>query len=84
MELVGGFGEVDQFSADAVQFYEQALQDAKRRGVNVRALIIVNPHNPLGKCEDSQTLGTSSKLSSFRSLLYTRRVDCIAEVLRQA
>jgi aspartate/methionine/tyrosine aminotransferase len=42
------FGDVDQFSALAVDCYERALQEAQRNGTRVRALVIANPHNPLG------------------------------------
>jgi 1-aminocyclopropane-1-carboxylate synthase len=45
------FEGTDPFSESSVAFYEQALEDWNRRpGTGrIRALIIVNPHNPLGK-----------------------------------
>lgn len=33
----------------AIQTYEEALADAAASGINVRAILIVNPNNPLGK-----------------------------------
>lgn len=42
------FGDTDQFSVNAVAKYEAALQDAKKSGIKIRALVITNPHNPLG------------------------------------
>lgn len=42
----GGLGEV----------FEKAYQDAKGRGVNVRAVLITNPHNPLGTTVSRSTL----------------------------
>lgn len=42
------FGVIDQFSVDAVECYGRALQQAEKVGVHVRALVLVNPHNPLG------------------------------------
>lgn len=39
----------DQFTPDCVAAFDAGFEDAKARGVNVRALIICNPHNPLGK-----------------------------------
>lgn len=39
----------DQFTPDCVAAFDAGFEDAKARGVNVRALIITNPHNPLGK-----------------------------------
>jgi bifunctional pyridoxal-dependent enzyme with beta-cystathionase and maltose regulon repressor activities len=43
------FGDVDQFRADAVKCYERTLLEAAGAGINMRALILANPHNPLGK-----------------------------------
>lgn len=34
---------------DVVEIFEETLQKAKREGIQVKALLIVNPHNPLGK-----------------------------------
>lgn len=38
----------DCFDESAVEKFEEALQDCHSRGVKVRAVFIVNPHNPLG------------------------------------
>ena len=43
------FRDVDQFSVQAVNCYERAFQRAQQNGTRVRALVITNPHNPLGK-----------------------------------
>ena len=40
--------EVDPFSPEAVPKYQEAFDMASRNGVLVKALLIVNPHNPLG------------------------------------
>jgi len=50
------FGDVDQFSVDAVRIYEESILKAEKEGVKVRALLICNPHNPLGKCYPVDTL----------------------------
>lgn len=42
------FGEVDPFSDDALIAYEKALLNAQKAGIHVRALLLCNPHNPLG------------------------------------
>lgn len=39
---------VDPFSPAAIEKYEASLQKAESRGVNVRALWLCHPHNPLG------------------------------------
>ncbi|KAH8705578.1 pyridoxal phosphate-dependent transferase [Talaromyces proteolyticus] len=42
---------VDPFGTDAVPKYQIALENAlKDKGIKVKALLIVNPHNPLGRC----------------------------------
>jgi hypothetical protein len=46
------FGDVDQFSAHAVACYEQTLLQAQRNGTKIKALVIANPHNPLGQSEE--------------------------------
>lgn len=50
------FGDVDPFSVEAVQKYEEALLLARQNGTNVRALILCNPHNPLGQCYSKNTI----------------------------
>ncbi|TQB72309.1 hypothetical protein MPDQ_006903 [Monascus purpureus] len=40
----------------AVLKYEMALKEAEKRGVKIRAVIIVNPHNPVGRCYPAETL----------------------------
>ncbi|KAF2445632.1 PLP-dependent transferase [Karstenula rhodostoma CBS 690.94] len=41
---------------DVVDIFEMTLQKAKTEGIDVRALLIVNPHNPLGRCYPKETL----------------------------
>jgi 1-aminocyclopropane-1-carboxylate synthase len=38
----------DVFRDDNVTYYQNAYDEAAARGVNVKALLIVNPNNPLG------------------------------------
>ncbi|KAJ5691888.1 hypothetical protein N7462_001311 [Penicillium macrosclerotiorum] len=45
------FDDIDPFHIDAVQKYEQALQEYQQKtGKRVRALMLCHPHNPLGRC----------------------------------
>jgi aspartate/methionine/tyrosine aminotransferase len=44
------FGDIDQFSIDAVAKYEESVIQAAKDGIKIRALLLCNPHNPLGKC----------------------------------
>jgi 1-aminocyclopropane-1-carboxylate synthase len=38
------------FGEDVVVALEQKLEECEKEGVKIRALLIVNPHNPLGSC----------------------------------
>ncbi|KAI4858763.1 acc synthase [Hypoxylon rubiginosum] len=49
-------GDTDQFSPDCVAGYEAGFEAAKARGVSIKALILCNPHNPLGQCYPRETL----------------------------
>jgi xeroderma pigmentosum group C-complementing protein len=55
------FGEIDQFSTDCVSKYEDALVEAGQKGIRVKALLICNPHNPLGRCYPKETLAALMK-----------------------
>ncbi|KAF2964933.1 hypothetical protein GQX73_g8650 [Xylaria multiplex] len=49
-------GDRDQFTPDCVAAFEAGYDAAIARGRNIRALIICNPHNPLGRCYPRETL----------------------------
>jgi bifunctional pyridoxal-dependent enzyme with beta-cystathionase and maltose regulon repressor activities len=44
------------FDEDAVHAFEKTFQECTEEGVVVRAVLIVNPHNPLGKSSSPTTL----------------------------
>lgn len=46
----------DQFSPDSIDAIEAGFEAAKARGKSIKALIICNPHNPLGRCYPKETL----------------------------
>lgn len=50
------FGDVDVLGLQAIACYEHALQEAASQGVAVKALLLCNPHNPLGQCYPSDVL----------------------------
>ena len=52
------FGDVDPFSPASAAKYEEALIQAETSGTHVRAFMLCNPHNPLGKylVSDNKTL----------------------------
>ncbi|OCL13814.1 1-aminocyclopropane-1-carboxylate synthase 1 [Glonium stellatum] len=47
---------VDQFSPEVAHTYEDALEKAKKDGIRIRALMLCNPHNPLGQCYPKDTI----------------------------
>ncbi|KAG2418071.1 hypothetical protein HFD88_001171 [Aspergillus terreus] len=57
VQMVYADTDVDEaFSPAVVYKYKLALEDAKARGITVRAVIVVNPHNPVGRCYPVETL----------------------------
>lgn len=46
---------IDPFSPKIVQQYQKAFDRSAASGVKVRAILIVNPHNPLGITDSSRT-----------------------------
>jgi aspartate/methionine/tyrosine aminotransferase len=50
------FGHVDPISLEAAAKYEEALLQSESLGTKVKALILCNPHNPLGRCYSRETL----------------------------
>ena len=44
------FGNVDLISTEAVKLYESALLESRKNGIEVKALMLCSPHNPLGRC----------------------------------
>lgn len=41
-------GDTDQFGPSCAAGFAAGLEAAEKRGVKIKALIICNPHNPLG------------------------------------
>lgn len=49
-------GDANPTSADAVSKYEIALHAAEAQGTRIRAILLANPHNPLGRPYDREAL----------------------------
>ncbi|KAE8451489.1 hypothetical protein EG329_003562 [Mollisiaceae sp. DMI_Dod_QoI] len=47
---------VDSFAPEIVGPYKNALEVSAAKGVKIKILMIVNPHNPLGRCYPESTL----------------------------
>ncbi|KAL3461359.1 pyridoxal phosphate-dependent transferase [Aspergillus heterothallicus] len=58
----------EAFSPACVTKYEQALVDAETRGIRIRAVVLVNPHNPVGRCYPRETLVEILKFCSKHQL----------------
>lgn len=57
VEIVYADTETEEaFTPNAVAKYEQALLEAEQRGIKIRAVLLVNPHNPVGRCYPADTL----------------------------
>ncbi|RDW94080.1 uncharacterized protein DSM5745_01402 [Aspergillus mulundensis] len=57
VEVVYADTDVDEaFGVGCVERYEEALNTAQERGLRVRAVVVVNPHNPVGRCYPPATL----------------------------
>ncbi|KAF2965992.1 hypothetical protein GQX73_g7586 [Xylaria multiplex] len=50
------FGSTDPFSLEALKHYEETYREAQQSGKNIRAILLCNPHNPLGRCYSRQVL----------------------------
>ncbi|KAL2071895.1 hypothetical protein VTL71DRAFT_13130 [Oculimacula yallundae] len=59
---------IDPFSPEIVQQYQKAFDHSAARGVKVMAVLIVNPHNPLGRCYPPSTLVALMKFCQQNSI----------------
>ena len=48
--------DADATRVEAVVKYEEALQKAEAEGTHIRAILLANPHNPLGRPYDEEAL----------------------------
>ncbi|KAJ6099738.1 hypothetical protein N7467_001273 [Penicillium canescens] len=58
----------EAFSPTSVDKYEQALEAARGRGMQIRAVLLVNPHNPVGRCYPVETLKAIARFCQKHSL----------------
>ncbi|KAH0349178.1 PLP-dependent transferase, partial [Aureobasidium melanogenum] len=62
------FGNVDQFSPAAIENYESTLLEARDQGISIKALLLCNPHNPLGRCYPLAVIKALMQLCNKHSL----------------
>ncbi|KAI0164074.1 acc synthase [Xylariaceae sp. FL1272] len=61
-------GDTDQFTPSCVAAFEKGYEEAQKKGRDIRALIICNPHNPLGHCYPRETLLGLLKLCASKGI----------------
>jgi aspartate/methionine/tyrosine aminotransferase len=62
-------GDVDPLSPEAVDEYEKAAMEFEERaGKRVRAIVLCNPHNPLGRCYPRTTVDGLMRLCQSRQM----------------
>ncbi|KAF2277791.1 aminotransferase [Westerdykella ornata] len=49
-------GKLDPLGPECVAKYEEALLESRAKGVEVPALMLCHPHNPLGRCYSTETI----------------------------
>ena len=76
------FNDKDQFSVDAAACYERSLQQAEKSGIKVRALVLTNPHNPLGRSQKIY-LKMKEMINTRRPMLLSRDSYSHLEALQQ-
>ena len=62
------FGQLDPFSVESMEAYEVALAGAAKEGIKVRALLLCNPHNPLGRCYSKEFIQVLMRFASKHGL----------------
>ncbi|KAJ4295205.1 i-AAA protease yme1 [Kalmusia sp. IMI 367209] len=67
------FNGIDQFGSEAFPCYESALASAKQEGIDIKIMILCNPHNPLGRCYPP------SSLLSLLKFCNTHKIHLIAD-----
>ena len=50
------FGDMDPFDPESIVAYQTALEKASKEGIKARAILLCNPHNPLGRCYSKEYL----------------------------
>ncbi|EYE91065.1 pyridoxal phosphate-dependent aminotransferase [Aspergillus ruber CBS 135680] len=69
VEMVYADNDVEEgFEPGVVGAFESALRAAGERGVRIRGVLIVNPHNPVGRCYPAETLTEIVKFCSRHQL----------------
>ncbi|KAJ5107391.1 hypothetical protein N7456_004066 [Penicillium angulare] len=62
-------GNIDPLSPNAIDLYERtAVEFEQRTGKKVRAVMLCNPHNPLGRCYPRETIDCLMKLCQSRRM----------------
>ncbi|KAJ5777736.1 Pyridoxal phosphate-dependent transferase major region subdomain 2 [Penicillium odoratum] len=69
VEIVYADTTIDEgFTPNVVEKYEIALAEAEERGVRIRAVLVVNPHNPVGRCYPADILKATAQFCAKHSI----------------
>ncbi|PWN47858.1 PLP-dependent transferase [Violaceomyces palustris] len=61
-------GSGPSFAPDTIKFYVEAYQKAVEEGISVKAILVVNPHNPTGGIYPRETLVELAKFAAEHKL----------------
>lgn len=76
-------GDKDQFSPDSIAVIEAEFEAAEARGRSIKALIICNPHNPLGRCYSRETLVGLLRLCASKGIHLVSDEICALSVYKR-
>ena len=55
--------DVDPMSVDALKYAAETFVASKQKGINIRVIILCNPHNPLARCYPVETIVAYAKFA---------------------
>ncbi|KAF9116444.1 hypothetical protein BGX27_002476 [Mortierella sp. AM989] len=66
--IAAHLGDVPAFGVEQIEVMQQAVDQAVQDGVRVRAFVVTNPHNPLGRCFPREVIIEFLKFASKNQL----------------
>lgn len=77
--MYASFDNVDQFSVNAVNNYEEAILQTTKDDIKIKSLLLCSPHNPLGKCYPVAALEAYFKLcNKYKIHLISDEIYCLS------
>ncbi|KAF9361442.1 hypothetical protein BGX26_003186 [Mortierella sp. AD094] len=66
--IAAHLGEIPAFGVEQIEVMQQAVDKATQEGTRVRAFVVSNPHNPLGRCYPREVIIEFLKFASKNQL----------------